>query len=304
MSERNLLGTVTYFLLSIIISLIGLLLLVIHVGSNNQSTVIASIGASLLAGGIASLGFGLLRYIDDSSGQKLQVEVDRRLARVEAQFTVLQTGVGQFGVEAMNAVRRTTKADERCVSDDKISDRLRQEHARFALRDRDLHIDVLGLKLFRFLEDQLNWLESSNHATSVRMLLQYPYSAVFQQICELEARSPRATREDIARTLDKLTGATIEQDSLTWANGNLRVQLRFYDKYQPVALFRVQDAIYVRPRVNTPLGASSRFYEVYEKLDSEKHYRVQSQHFERCWSEGHYTGEELIRLRRDLRGGS
>ena len=304
LTDRNLLSTVIYFLLGIIISLLGFVLLLVHVGSKDQSTVLASIGASLLAGGIASLGFGLLRYIDDSTGQKLQVEVSSKLGELEGRFEALRSNMVTFAAESRASVRLTSRAEDRCVSDQHISGRFRSEYHRFTLRDRRVEVDVLGLKLFRFLEDQLNWLAGRDHEIVARMLLQNPYNDVFKQICDLEARSPRATKEDIARTLEKLSGATIADDSLTWQQGELKIRLRFYDKYQPVALFRIQDAIYVRPRVNTPLGASSRFYEVYEKQDDQKHYSVQFQHFERCWSEGHYSGRELSRLREDLRGGS
>lgn len=303
-TDRNLLSTIIYFLLSIIISLLGLVLLLVHVGSKNQSTVLASVGASLLAGGIASLGFGVLRYIDDRTGQNLQVEIAGKVSELEERFEALRSSMGMFAAETVSSVRLTSRAKDRCISDVEISSRLRDEYHRFSLRDEQVEVDVLGLKLFRFLEDQLNWLVSRHHETVARMLLQNPYGDVFDQICELEARSPRATKQDIARTLEKLSGAAITDGSLTWNRGALTIKLRFYDKYQPVALFRVQDAIYVRPRVSTPLGASSRFYDVYEKQDSEKHYDVQWQHFERCWSEGHYSGAELDRLRSDLRGGS
>ena len=161
-------------------------------------------------------------------------------------------------------------------------------------------MDLLGLKLYRFLEDQLSWLVANNHETRVRMLLQYPYSKVFEEICELEARNVRATREDITRTLDALDGATVAGHSLVWQSGRVNLQLRFFDKYQPVTMFRIQDAIYVRPRISTPQGAASRFYEIYESQDSMRHFNVQMRHFEQCWRNADYSPPDVSALQADM----
>ena len=62
-----------------------------------------------------------------------------------------------------------------------------------------------------------------------------------------------------------------------------------YDQYQPVTLFRITDTVYVRPRVSTPGGASSRFYEVYEAADSRTHFGVHAGHFEECWNDARFN---------------
>lgn len=294
------LSTIVYFLVAVIVSLLGLVLLVSHIGSKNQSEALDSIGASLLAGGIASVGFGLLRYIDDTAERELKNQLNNMRTELEKQFDALRKAIANFAVDTAGSIRATSQADIRCVSDVEIGSKFRTEFTRFSLLPEPVAVDVLGLKLVRFLEDQLNWLVSRRHDTTVRLLLQNPYGKIFSEICELEARNLRSTQDDILRTLDKLIGATVEGPSLVWQKEQVRIEVKFYDKYQPVALFRVQDTIYVRPRVSTPQGAATRFYEVYETRDSEKHFNVQLRHFEQCWRDGRYRAPEVRELRADL----
>lgn len=288
-TEEHSLSTIIYFLVALIVALVGLVLVLSHPGKGSQSSTMAAIGDSLLAGGVASIGFGLLRYIDDSAERRLREQVSGIQAELNKSFDVFQSKIEEFVISSARSVRLTSEANARCVSDTEIGQRFRIEYARFALGDTLVHVDVLGLKLYRFLDDQLEWLLSRRHNTYIRLLLQNPDSPVFEEICNLEARNLQATKADITRTIDSLGGATVEGGSLTWQNEQVRLELRFFERYQPVTLFRVQDVIYVRPRVSTPLGASSRFYEVYESRDSMPHYTVQLRHFEKCWRESRYS---------------
>ena len=146
----------------------------------------------------------------------------------------------------------------------------------------------MGLKLYRFLLDQLDWMLQQGRNTDIRLLLQNPDTDVFKEICDLENRSSQATARDIANTLSRLQGAAPEGRSLTWRSDSVHVELRFSDAYQPVTLFRVEDIACVRPRVSTPLGAATRFYETYDRRDSDVHFAVYLSHFEKCWDEASY----------------
>lgn len=298
--DRLSLTTIVYFLIAIIISLIGLVLIAAPLGAKRPSPTAQSIGASLLAGGVASVGFGLLRYIDDAAENELRSEVEHSRSDLVSHFDTLRDGLIDFARRSANSVRITSQAKLRCVSDLEIGGKFRDEYTRFSLAAEPISVDVLGLKLYRFLEDQLSWLVANNHETRVRMLLQYPYGKVFEEICELEARNVRATREDITRTLDALDDATVIGHSLNWQSGRVNLQLRFFDRYQPVTMFRIQGTIYVRPRISTPQGAASRFYEIYESQDSPDHFNVQMRHFEQCWRHATYSPLEVSALQADV----
>jgi hypothetical protein len=299
--ERSL-RTIIYFLVALVLALIGLLLIVLH--PKDQASTFVGIGTSVLAGAIASIGFGLLRYIDDASQRGFSRQLNLTRAELGQELCGLRESVDNFAIDTAKSIRVTASAKLRCVSDLEIGTRFRAEYVRFSMGDRTVHVDVLGLKLYRFLVDQLSWMLEREHKSTIRLLLQNPYSQVFDEICEIEARNIKATRADIARTIDMLNGGRVEGNAWVWTKGDISVQLRFFDNYQPVTLFRVDDSIYVRPRISTPQGAASRFYEIYERTDSPEHFSVQLSHFDQCWREAQYSGPAVAELRTDLRQGA
>jgi len=117
---------------------------------------------------------------------------------------------------------------------------------------------------------------------------------LFEDICNAEARNVDAMRKDVAGTLARLADGVVEGPSLVWTSGDARIELRFYSSYQPVTLFRVNGVVYVRPRIVTPHGAASRFYEIYEASDSQHHYSVQLAHFDSCWRDSSYFVPDTI----------
>ncbi|MFL6101370.1 MAG: hypothetical protein ACJ71T_15600 [Actinomycetales bacterium] len=285
-------STIIYFLVSLLLALVGLILTVIGSrtqGGHQANTTLISVGTSLLAAGIASAGFGILRHFDDKDERAQQQRhaeemegLDSTVDRIRAD---LKTLIGTY----MNPIRLVTSANQRCVSDTEIGSQFRREFARSMIDTPVLRIDLLGLKLFRFLQDQLEWMIERQHEVNLRLLLQDPDSSVFDEICELEARNLGHTRTEVERTIEAFEGAAVEGRSLVWKSGRVRVELRFFGKYQPVTLFRVQDVVYVRPRVSTPRGAASRFYEIYESRDGGSHYDVHLAHFQECWDQSHYA---------------
>lgn len=292
MPERSR-STLIYFLLAAVISLVGVVLagwgaLTDDNGQPRSATVV-SIGTSLLAGGLASIGFGVLRHFDDRDEVARHIQLEAHRDTIIARVDELREEVGRIGTEVTRSVRLTSSAALRCVSDLEIGDRFRMEFARAGHLGGVISVDVLGLKLFRFLSDQLFWISESGHPTHIRLLMQHPDGEIFEQICEAEARSVDATRRDMARTLNSLRPSATRDKSLLWDREALQVEVRLFNRYQPVTMFGVDSTIYVRPRVSTPQGASSRFYEVYDESDSRAHFGVHHSHFETCWEESSYS---------------
>lgn len=249
-----------------------------------------SVGTSLLAAGLASLGFAVVRVFDDRDAARLTTDMSALANRVE--------GVNNTLREARKLIRRTQivipSARDRCLFDPQISGRFRE-----AIGDCDpngaLHVDVVGLKLHRFLTDQLQHL--TNHAMSrqviVRMLLQDPDSADFGSICQMEARDEKGTRGDILAALRLLKGGTHVGDDLVYSKGHLTISVRFYPWFQPIAFFRVGGTILVRPRIRSA-GAGDRFYEAYSQDEGEEHFGLYRDHFNNCWTKARFVVPSTI----------
>jgi len=236
-----------------------------------------AVGTSLLAAGLASLGFAVIRKYDDQD----QSELSRKLDRIEVTLKESKSSLKRARVVIPDA-------SERCLFDPQISDRFRE-----AVQDTSpsapLEVDVIGLKLFRFLKDQFEHLRivSEQRDVRVRMLLQDPDSDVFSAICELETRDENGTKNDILSTLKFLTGATLKEDQLTYTLGNLTILVRFFAQFQPIAFFRVNETVLVRPRIRSG-SAGSRFYETYLKGEGASYFGLYRDHFDDCWSGGKF----------------
>lgn len=304
LKERRLRTTVIYVALSAGVFLFGVALTVwgsmeVSTSSDIRSTGIAkeqrspvafSVGTSLLAAGLASLGFAVVRVFDDRDTNKLNEDVCGVKDRVDDVKASL--------LESRDLVRRTRivipTAPERCLFDSGISNRFRE-----AVRDygsnAGLEVDVVGLKLHRFLNDQMKYLTSqaASRDVRVRMLLQDPDTPDFGSICSLETRDEKGTRNSILLTLKQLQGAKKVESDLQYTSGRLIICLRFYPQFQPIAFFRVNDTVLVRPRIRSN-GAGDRFYETYTRQEGEEYFGLYRDHFQICWEKSKFLVPSTI----------
>ena len=235
-----------------------------------------AVGTSLLAAGLASLGFAIVRRFDDIDSVELQDKFDRIEKEVRESKSTLRRA------------RLVPEASERCLFDPQISGRFK-EAVDDCLADAPVVVDVVGLKLNRFLNDQFEYLQAQarRQKVVVRMLLQDPDGENFRAICKLETRDEQGTREDILNTLTRLTGARCSGKELVYEKDALRIVVRFCSQFQPIASFRVGDTILVRPRIRSS-GAGQRFYEVYRRSEGESYFGLYRDHFESCWIGGEF----------------
>jgi hypothetical protein len=282
--------TIIYFLVALVLVLVG----VVGVIVPGASKVLVAIGSSLIAGGLASIGFGVMRYLDDNSGRASTAALTALEQKVEAVAVELQSRWKRFSDEyaeiahsviSLAAVSRA--AQLRCTSDHDIHLKFRHEFA-LAPSSAPVEVDIVGLKLDRFISDQFDYIIQSGKETHLRMLLQRPKGEVFESICDLEARVPQEVIRAVSRAIERLQGGTVKEHSLVWSSGSLQVQLRLYEFYQPITFFRVHNSVYVRPRVATPRGAAQRFYESYSAADSQDQFAVYKDHFQHCWDRSSY----------------
>lgn len=252
--------------------------------TEQKSPTAFSVGTSLLAAGLASLGFAVVRVFDDRDTTKLNEDVADVKQRIDGVSAALR--------EARSLVRRTQivipSARERCLFDPQISARFR-----VAISDCSpnsaLQVDVVGLKLLRFLTDQLQYLteQAATRPVNVRMLLQNPDSPDFVSICSLETRDEKGTRANILSTLQLLRGARLVDEDLEYKSGQLSIKVRFYLSFQPIAFFRVNDTVLVRPRIRSA-GAGDRFYEAYTLDEGEEYFGLYRDHFKSCWQKAKF----------------
>ncbi len=253
--------------------------------------VLFALGTSICAGGLASLALGILRWMDDRDSTSLGGAVQALASGAAKSEAAIIKSVTELQAEIARKVILDTSSRFRCVDDARIGEAFQTAYTFASIRNGSgaIRVDVVGLKLLRFLDDQLAFLQTSGHRVNVRLLLQSPDEEIFADICKMEGRDVRSTAKDIRSTLGLLSGAAAIGKSLIWRRNSLTIELRFYSDYQPITLFRVADECYVRPRVSTPKGASSRFYERYDATLMKPHFEVFNAHFEKCWNDGSYT---------------
>ena len=100
LTDERSLATIIYFLVSLVITLLGLVLIVFRPGPDSQSSTWAATGSALVAGGVASIGFGLLRYIDDANERKNRTRVENIRVELEQQFAAFRENLAAFAIDS------------------------------------------------------------------------------------------------------------------------------------------------------------------------------------------------------------
>lgn len=239
-----------------------------------RSVVMFSLGTSLLAAGLVSLGFAVTRHYDDKDSTKIQ----DGLTRYESLLLTFK--------DSLDSVETVSRgAAKRCVFESAISPVFRKALEAGCRRDA-ASVDVVGLKLSRFLIEQLDYLKqySITHPVQVRMLLQEPDTSEFKLLCQLESKNEVEVKKDIAKSLRMLTNLDNSGSALNFRFGGLAISVKFYSGFQPVAFFRVNDTVSVRPRIRAQ-GAGTLFYETYKQSEGREYYGLFTNHFDNCWDE-------------------
>ena len=239
-----------------------------------RSAFMFSLGTSLLAAGVVSLGFAITRLYDDKDSTKIQ----DGLTRYENLLLTFK--------ESLDDVETVSRgAAKRCVFESAISPVFRKALEAGCRRDAAC-VDVVGLKLSRFLTEQLDYLKqySTTQPVEVRMLLQEPGTSEFKLLCRLESKNEVEVTKDIAKSLRMLTNMDGSGPVLHFRFGGLAISVKFYSGFQPVAFFRVNDTVSVRPRIRS-YGAGTLFYETYKQSEGREYYGLFTNHFDNCWDE-------------------
>lgn len=129
-------STLIYFLVTIVIALVGVSLTLwggsIGADGINAETALVAIGTSMLAGGLAGLGLGVLRALDDRDEESQRGQLRALRATLTGVESTVLDRISNTAADLNRSVRIENSARLRCVSDLEISRRFREDFHRAA----------------------------------------------------------------------------------------------------------------------------------------------------------------------------
>lgn len=273
-----------YVVSSLLIALSGLVILVAF----SKDPIGISIATSLIAGGLASVAFAVIRYLDDRASDTTAKSFEHALVKLR------ESAEQQH--EAVKSLRRVTGsiAGQRM----RVYDRHPQEEVReeFDQTADELLVDVMGLTLRPFCVDQLNLLESRGRCR-LRLLTLDPRSAMFEQTCQQESRNMAIMREDILWVGHRVLAARSQGST------GLQVELRWFRDFPTVTMTRVNDVLFVRPRFLREATQPRIFHERYA-VEEGIPFTAYANHFQTAWdSSVTPTQEDILTLAEGARRG-
>lgn len=251
-----------YLVSSLLICLGGVLVLVL----SPPSGVGYAIGVSLIAGGFASIAFAVIRYVDDLAS--------------ETNSRTLTTSVGQLQDAvrlqhvALDSLRRITASmggTSLRVYDRHPQDEVREE---LAAATGSVVMDVYGFTLRPFCQDWLNHLTTLDNVV-LRMIVQDPRSAAFDEVCLQESRNPTLMREDVIWVTEKALGIAAKC-------AHISVELRWSSSYPTITMTHLNDVLFARPRFLREATQPRLFHERYAREDGIP-FNAYLEQFEMAW---------------------
>lgn len=248
--------TAIYLLSSAVVALTGLTITL----ASNPRPVGLSIGTSLIAAGVGSFAFAIMRFYDDSSSDSVNAVLNSGLERLHESMN--------HQVKATDTLRRTAfrtgHIDSRAYGiypAEAITQELSRNNAK-------VEVDSFGLTLGRLLRLDLPQLLEREDC-KVRLLVQHPQSPMFDLILSQEQRD----REQCMRDIISVTKYVLERTDPASATAQSPAQrknsvdIRWYRGYPTVTSIRIDDMILVRPRVPKEPLQMNAFYERYSRED-------------------------------------
>ena len=266
--------TAIYVLCSGVVALAGLVIMF----ADGKGPVGLSIGTSLIAGGLTSIGFSVIRYFDDNDADSAKKALAESLSSLRDTVTDHTRSIDSF--------RRVTAAFGQ-NDDHRIFNRNPKEEIIAELNGVHEHveIDVAALTGMPFRQDLLEILLKQN--VSLRLLVQDPSAGSFESACQQEALDVRTMMEHsilVTRTILKLQ----ENGQLPGRPGlqavlNFNAQIRWFAGYPSITLTRVGQVMYARPRFLREGASGTRtFFERYIHEDGPP-YDAYRAYFDMAW---------------------
>jgi hypothetical protein len=267
-----------YLLLSLILALVGLALLgVSDTGppkAGQPATVYdpvwLSIATSLIAAGVASLLFTLIREIDqrDSAQSKKRI----------TSLIELEQKLHQGLIELRRALLLTMNPDARRIYSVHPADEVRKAIEEQQVPNK-VTLDALGLALRSLYDEQIKDLIVRGNC-EVRLVVEDPRSDAFKTMCEQEARDIVVMTEDVLTVTEYVRAWTEEHPDA--AEREVSVLIRWSGLNVPVTMTRVNEWMAVRTRLPREGVRERGFFEQYTPDDGKAFIQL-GRFFDETW---------------------
>jgi hypothetical protein len=294
---KGTLKTVIYILLSIIIALVGVVLLS-H--ANPQDQIKISIATSIVAAGITSLIFGIIRYIDERDMETSSQIMRTKIEGLTNDISGLERSLG----DVRNFVSAVRDPNERRVFDRHPDDEFRNELNQIHVRT-PIVVDTLGLSLIQFCDDHLNnFIVRGN--SRLRLLIQNPLKDNFTLICQQEGREVLTMMKEILLVTRQILSLSAHGQAagmqasphglLSGGTRNAKptkVELKWFDDFPSITFTRLNNVMYVRARYLKEANQPPMFYEVYYDGVESKCFHSYSSYFDLAWNSSTTPTQEM-----------
>ena len=280
------LSKVLYVGLCIVCLVVGIILVIISYTANlgKAADVLESLGWNFLASGIISALFSIELY---SSNDKHKNEL--MLQQIKEAF--------------YDELNENGSLLRRYVNEDQLKDIVKTR-----LQDAQdygvLNIDVMGVSLLRFCNDQLSpfidlFKAKNDHKVlgnkncKIRMIVQKPDDDMLRIIAMAEGKDVGVLKSRINSTIKTIKDIT-EMLKSSKQKEHAEIELRFNDDSPAQTITRINDAIFPQVRPVKRMAnkeCSKPFFNCYEKDREEEQFRYMLDYFDAVWDDSASTLE-------------
>lgn len=246
-----------------------------------NNLVLLSVATSLIAGGISSAAFGIIRYFDEKTNIATSAQFGKHLEDLRSDLQ--DVGKDLQVVRSITAVARDV--NERRVFDRHPDDEIRAEIERHRRTSR-VTLEVMGLSLRPFYGDFMSYLIERGNV-NLRLIVQEPGTELFSTICQQEARDEAAMARDVLLVTRRVLDYQLESNP-----GNSEIEVRWFRFCPAVSLTRVDGVVFVRSRFLQEALHPPMFFERYYEIEG-RCFDAYKSYFEKAWEFGLKPNKQL-----------
>lgn len=264
---------VAIYILASLLTLVGGLALLF---AKPTEAVWLSISTSLIASGLASLAFSVIKYFDDKDSNVQQIQMSKSLRELNSKINEIV--VGKVIVDEPN---------NRCVFKRQLTD----EFANLLNMYKDsekIKIDIIGFSLYRFYKEQLENILEKSHS-QIRIIVQDPRNAASKIMAEQESRDLNNVKKDVydmTKRIIELAKKYQPRRKETYARfvkeDKSSVEARWFQGCASVTIVRFNDVIYVRSRFLGEGKDAPVFFERYH-INQKQCFEAYEEYFQNAW---------------------
>jgi hypothetical protein len=214
-----------------------------------------AVGTSIFAGGIASIAFTGIRELDqrDADG------AHQRLEELSLKSKDLNEGL----TELRRVMLLTNDPDSRRIFKPHPVQEVQDE---LDAADDDVCVQVMGLALRSFYEDQVGPVLKGRPQATIYLLTQNPLAPTFAQLCYQEGRDRAVMTADVIWVSERVKAWNQSRQ----AGPRPTMEVRWLSDFPSITMTMVDGWMAVRPRfVNEGSGGHYGFFEQYTADDKE-----------------------------------